>query len=267
MNESFSERLKNILLKKDQAHLHIHTLGRFEVYRDNELLSNKSWGRDKTLQLFQFLISHRSRHAIHKEQIMDRLWEDANDRDFKVAMHGINKALEPDRPARTDPSYITRQGVSYQLNFQNIWLDTDIIESLIVLANDAFLEDKEIAKHAFKNAIELDSGSYLPNRMYEDWSSEERERMQVLILGAYMSLAEMSLDHLPMESIRLTQKALQIDPCWEDAYRIQMKAYILNGNRPQAIKAYQTCQDILDKEYGIDPLPATKRLLQEITGK
>jgi DNA-binding SARP family transcriptional activator len=43
-----------------------------------------------------------------------------------------------------------------------------------------------------------------------------------------------------------------------------MQAYIIKGNRPQAIKAYQKCADVLDQEYGIDPLPATKSLLKEI---
>lgn len=267
MSQRYNERLKEILIKQDRSKIHVYTLGRFEVIRSGETLSSKSWGRDKTLQLFQFLISHRSRHAMHKEQIMDRLWEDANDRDFKVAMHGINKALEPDRPARTDPTYIIRQGLTYQLNLNAVWLDVEIIDSLIILANEAYHTDQNIAIQAYRKAQEYDKGAYLPNRMYEDWSSEERERIQVLILGAYISLAELTLDRLPMESIRLTQKALQIDPCWEDAYRIQMKAYISNGNRPQALKTYQTCQDILDREYGIDPLPATQNLLKEISGK
>ena len=67
-----------------------------------------------------------------------------------------------------------------------------------------------------------------------------------------------------MESIRLAQAALAIDNTWEDAYRIQMKAYLARGNRPQAIKAYMKCEVILEEEYGISPLPETKQLLKEI---
>ena len=100
--------------------------------------------------------------------------------------------------------------------------------------------------------------------MFGTREEEEREKIQILILGAYVILAEILLKDNPLESIRLAQCAIAIDNTWEDAYRLQMQAYIIKGNRPQAIKAYQKCADVLDEEYGIDPLPATKSLLKEI---
>ena len=67
-----------------------------------------------------------------------------------------------------------------------------------------------------------------------------------------------------METIRLCSKALNIDKTWEDAYRIQMEAYILNGNRPQALRTFAECEKVLDEEFGISPLPRTINLLKEI---
>jgi len=220
--------------------------------------------RDKTVQLLQYLISNRQRNALHKEKIMDHLWEDGDDRDFKVALHGINKALEPERPSRTEPTYILRQGVSYQLNSAKIWIDTEALEKYIIIANDAVGTDIVTAKKAYKLAIELYQGAYLPNRIYEDWSSEEREKVQLLILSAYITLAELLLEENPIESIRLSQKAISIDATWEDAYRLQMQGYLAKGNRPQAIKTYQNCVSVLEEEFGIDPLPETKKLIREI---
>ena len=134
----------------------------------------------------------------------------------------------------------------------------------IIIGNETYTNNHEIAKIAYKTAINLYKGSYLPNRIYEDWTSEEREKTQLLILGAYITLAEILIDENPLESIRLAQKALAIDAAWEDAYRIQMKAYIVKGNRPQAIKTYMKCEVILEEEYGISPLPETKKLLKHI---
>ncbi|PSR11222.1 MAG: transcriptional regulator, partial [Bacteroidetes bacterium] len=68
----------------------------------------------------------------------------------------------------------------------------------------------------------------------------------------------------PLESIRLAQQALLIDHTWEDAYRIQMKAYLQKGNRPMAIKTFQTCEQVLDEEFGILPLPETRNLWKAI---
>ncbi|MFT5849055.1 MAG: two-component SAPR family response regulator [Psychroserpens sp.] len=258
------DKLQELKQFQDDAIICIQTLGQFNLWRNNEKVDSKQWGRDKTVQLLQYLISNRTRHALHKEKIMDHLWEDGDDRDFKVALHGINKVLEPERPSRTEPSYVIRQGISYQLDLEKIWIDVEALEQYVIIGNEAFGEDISISKAAYKSAIALYQGVYLPNRVFEDWSSEEREKIQILILGAYVILAEILLNENPLESIRLAQCAIAIDKTWEDAYRLQMQAYLIKGNRPQAIKAYQKCADVLDQEYGIDPLPATKKLLQEI---
>ncbi|QOD62030.1 transcriptional regulator [Polaribacter haliotis] len=258
------QQLRELETFQENATIRIQTLGGFNLWRNQEKIDAKEWGRDKTIQLLQYLISYRKRNALHKEKIMDHLWEDWNDRDFKVALHGINKVLEPNRPSRTEAIYITRQGVSYQIDLEKLWIDVEALEKYIILGNQAFEVDNEVAKKAYQNAINLYKGSYLPNRIYEDWTSEERERSQLLILGAYITLAEILLEEKPIESIRLAQNALAIDAAWEEAYRIQMKAYIVKGNRPQAIKTYMKCEVILEEEYGISPLPETKKLLQEI---
>lgn len=243
-------------------------MGTFEGYISGSLISTKSWGRDKTVQLFQYLITSRHRRALHKEQIIDRLWEDADgeggNRDFKVAMHGINKAIEPNRKSRTDAKYVIRQGLTYQLNFDEIWIDADVMERFITIGNASLQSDPDTAIRAFGEAIALHHGVYLPNRMYEDWTSEERERLQLLVLGAYMSLAELISKDNPRECIRLCQEALIIDHAWEAAYRLQMQAYTQNGNRPQAIKTYRKCVAVLEEEFGIEPLPQTKQVMQRI---
>lgn len=259
-----NDSLQTLKTFQNEADIRIETLGQFAVWRHHEKIESKAWSRDKTTQLLQYLVSNRHRNALHKEQIMDHLWEDWNDNDFKVAMHGLNKVLEPNRASRIDPKYIIRQGISYQLDLDAVWIDVEALEKYVIIGNESYGTNDDTAKNAYKAAIDLYKGMYLPNRIYEDWSSEEREKIQVLILGAYITLAEMVLEKKPLESIRLAQSALAIDATWEDAYRIQMQAYIAKGNRPQAIKTYSKCETILEDEYGIAPLPETKQLLKTI---
>lgn len=261
------EQFQQLQTFQKEGPIRFQTLGNFVLWRDGEKLNSKVWGRDKTVQLIQYLISYRQRNALHKEHIMEHIWEEGDDRDFKVALHGVNKALEPDRPSRTEPVYVQRQGITYQLDLEKVWIDVEAIEQYIALGNEALAEDEALAKKTFKAAINLYLGMYLPNRIFEDWSSEEREKIQILILGAYVTLAELILEENPMEAVRLAQHAIAIDATWEDAYRLQMSAYIAKGNRPHAIKAYQKCADVLEEEYGIDPLPETKALLREIEGR
>ncbi|MEZ4903489.1 MAG: BTAD domain-containing putative transcriptional regulator [Spirosomataceae bacterium] len=222
------------------------------------------------MELFEFLVTARHRKALHKEQILDRLWEEdleGGDQYFKVALHGVNKVLEPNRKSHTDTRYITRQGLAYQLRLDDIWIDADVLEAYIALGNELLNEYPALAQSAYKEAIALHKGIYLPDRLYEDWPCDERERLQVLTLGAIVNLSELTLPDNPMESVRLTHQALLIDPTWEDAYRIQMQAYFQKGNRPMAIKTYQQCEKVLKQEFGISPLPETRQLYQKITNQ
>ena len=261
--------IESIKSKREKASLQVQTLGDFQMWLDGKLVPSKEWGRDKTVQLIQFFVTARHRKALHKEQIMDRLWNedmDSGDPYFKVALHGINKVLEPNKKSHADAHFIVRQGLTYQLNLKDIWIDADALEAYIALGNQALIDEPQLAKAAYHEAIQLYEGVYLPNRLYEDWSSDERERLQVLALGALISLSELLLSENPMESIRLAQQALQIEPAWEDAYRLQMAAYFQKGNRPMAIKTYLQCEKVLEAEFGIEPLPETKALLKRIKG-
>ncbi len=267
MNEP-GHQIATLKAQREKAAIQVQTLGSFQVWREGILGSPKEWGRDKTLQLFQFLVTSRHRRGLHKEQIIDRLWGEmdgkAGDQQFKVAMHGVNKVLEPGRKSRTDARFIVRQGLTYQLELSEIWIDADALEQFIAIGNSALNDDPKMARQAYAEALALQHGIYLPSRLYEDWSSGERERLQVLSLGAFITLGELLIEENPMESIRLAQQALLIDRTWEDAYRLEMQAYLQKGNRPMAIKSYQQCEKVLAGEFGIEPLPETRRLLQTI---
>jgi len=264
-----AEELRSIMARKDNASLNIYTLGSFKAKVDEAVVSDKAYGREKTIQLFQFLVTARGRQSLHRERIINRLWEDAEqaegERHFKVALHGLNKALEPNRKARTEAKYVKLQGITYLLDADEVWIDAQALEDLIAFANTHYATQPGVASEAYKTALDLYRGVYLPDRIFEDWTSEERERLQVIALGGYMSLAELYLEQQPLETVRLTQLALKIDPTWEDAYALQMKAYLSRGNRPAAIETYYKCMKVLDEEYGLDPLPSTQAIYDGIS--
>jgi DNA-binding SARP family transcriptional activator len=260
--------LKALIESKESADLKFYTLGTFTVDINGRLITSKDWGRDKTIQLIQFFITSRHRKGLHKEQILDRLWPEAGmdegNRDFKIAYHGVNKALEPLRKSREEPKYLIREGLTYQLNEKHIWIDSEVFDQCLEIANHFMSSDTSIAIDALEMATSIYKGSYLPNRIFEDWSSLERERLQLLAINAMISLGEMKLDINPQESIRLAQEALLIDSTWEEAYRLQMIAYQKKGNRPQVIKTFNACKKVLDEEFGIDPLPETVSLYEDV---
>jgi DNA-binding SARP family transcriptional activator len=253
------------------ASLRIQTLGSFRLWRDGIEIEPSAWGREKALHLFQFLVTVRRRTShLHKEQIIDRLWPELDpeegDRDFKVALNTIFKVLEPERLPRTESRFIHRQGLIYSLNLAETWVDADAFETLVAQGNRALSAHLDTAIEHYQQALALYVGDYLPERRYEDWTSAERERLQLLALGTMTTLASLLIERSPLESIRLTQHVLAADPVWEDAYRVQMRAYLAQGNRPLALRTYQQCVGMLQSELGVEPLPETQQLYQQIVG-
>ena len=139
-------QIEYLISKQESAYIRVQTLGNFQLWRSSEAVSSKEWGRDATVQLFQFLVTNRHRHSLHKEQIIDRIWsmidQKAGQQNFKVALHGVNKVLEPNRKSRKESKYIIRQGASYQLKLDNIWVDVEALDQFVALGNQSNIEKR-----------------------------------------------------------------------------------------------------------------------------
>jgi DNA-binding SARP family transcriptional activator len=254
--------------------LRIQTLGGFRVWINDRELPPTVWTREKALHLLQLLITLR-RKKPHKEQIIDMLWPDLDpetgDRDFRVALNALQNALEPARAPRTPSHVILRSELNYSLNLDEIWLDVDAFEEHLAAANQAAVEFIETttarvstsatgAVTHLQSAIALYHGEYLPERRYDDWTTAERERLHTLALSAMTRLAELLLTTNPLETLRLTRRVLELDPLWENAYRIEMQAHLSTGNRPMAIRVYEQCKKVMMDEFGLEPLPETRKI-------
>ncbi len=250
--------------------LRVYTLGPFRVWRDDAELPETAWQREKARQLFQLLLTERWRF-LQKEQIIDALWPDLDpaqgDRNFKVALNALQHALEPDRLPRATPTYVQRRNETYGLNREApLWVDTEAFEQAIAQAERAETNYPATAIAHYRAAVDLYTGDYLPEALYEDWATAERERLLVLYLSAAARLAELLVEAGQyQEPIRLCQAILAKDPLWEEAYRLLMRCYHARGNRPLVLRTYEQCVTRLREELGVSPLPQTTQLYLEMT--
>ncbi len=256
-----------------QTELRIQTLGMFRVWRDGQLLPSAAWKREKAQRLFQFLVTARlndSRQLLPKERITAELWPtlaaDRADRDFKVALNALNKALEPERPARALSIFVVRQGLAYGLN-PDASIIIDAEEFRLGLRRAARLEggDLNAAIDAYRDALDHYAGDYLPDALYEDWASLERERLQTLYLSGATRLAALLLHRGGyQEVVHLCQAVLRLDRYWEEAYRLMMLSHALRGNRPLALRTYEQCRATLEEGLNLLPMAETTELYQRI---
>lgn len=247
----------------------VETLGCFRVWSLAEgEITAANWGREKARTLLQYLITRR-RVLTPKERIAFELWPHLDvqraDRDFKVALNALMTALEPGRRPRTGSTFVQRQGSAYGLVAHLFAVDAQMFTDLVHAGSRSEALDANQAIANYRSAVDRYQGDYLPDALYEDWASAERERLLTLYLSTASRLAALLVNRKDdQEAISVAEDVLARDPCWEEAYRVLMQAYKRRGNRPQVLRVYQRCESALKDELGLAPMDATTRLCQEL---
>ncbi len=271
---AFADTLLEALhLRQVEVHpgyqLRVQTLGAFRVWRGREEIAPQAWRRESAKQLFQVLLSYRGQR-LERDQIIELLWPEQDPetgaRDFKVALSTLFKALEPRRAPNAPSAYIVREGTLYGLRpHADMWLDVVEFEQLIKQAQARFSSAPAESLTLYHQALTLYVGDFLQESPYAPWSLEERERLRLLYLRSAERMAALLAQARRWEEVlALTEAMLNRDACWERAYQFQIEAYLAQGARAQALRAYQRCVERLRDELQVAPSPATLALGRRI---
>jgi LuxR family maltose regulon positive regulatory protein len=250
--------------------LNVQTLGRFALSRGDEMVPADEWHRDKARSLFQLLLANDERF-LTREEIAAVLWPEADEAaaesQFKVTLNALHKVLEPDRPARAPTLFVQRRGSSYGLNLRApIYVDKRFFEELIA-QGDRAAEDPRAAIEAYSQAIQLYRGDLMPDAIYDDWSQPERERLRRLYLTAATRLAQLLLEGEELtQAATVCEQVLRHDACWEGAYQVLIQARLQQGDRVEALRAFERCIQALRQELDVEPAPQTMALRSQILG-
>jgi pimeloyl-ACP methyl ester carboxylesterase len=100
---------------------------------------------------------------------------------------------------------------------------------------------------------------------FEEWLLGERERLRELALEALAKLLAQQRQAGRTESaIQTGRQLLSLDPVQEPAHRALMRLYAQAGRRGAALRQYQQCVEVLQRELGVEPEAETRQLYQEI---
>jgi DNA-binding SARP family transcriptional activator len=252
--------------------LHVRSLGGFGVWRGDVEIRDRDWRSVKARQLLQLLLVERGR-MLPRDRIMDMLWPgleaDAAANNLRVTLSRLTKAIEPNRPEGAPTYYVVQQGDTYGFNVESDHsYDAAAFSSEAEKARGTFQRGRrdEALAH-YRRAIELYGGTFLPDCLYEDWSVVERERLGLLFTEVSLRLGAMLIeDGQPHEAIGLAWRVLEHDQAQEEAYQLLMRAYGGLGERSTALRLYARCVAALEQDLGVEPLPETVALYQQIKG-
>jgi DNA-binding SARP family transcriptional activator len=101
--------------------------------------------------------------------------------------------------------------------------------------------------------------------LYPDWVLQERERLHCLFVQSAYELMRNATKRGQYErALEFGRRILAIDALRESIQRDVMLLLVLNGQRAEAIRAYQRLADLLRKDLDIEPMPESKKLYNDI---
>ena len=95
------------------------------------------------------------------------------------------------------------------------------------------------------------------NPEFDNWLTEEQRRLERTYLDTLDRLVE-AYSHQPETAIRFAEQYLAVDELAEDIHRSLITLFAANGNRSAALRQYETCVRVLERELGVSPLPETR---------
>jgi LuxR family maltose regulon positive regulatory protein len=265
-----SENALARLVYRPPYRLHVKTLGGFSITRGDQEVRDRDWRSSKARQLFQVLLTEHGR-ALPRDQVIELLWPDMDPEpaanNLRVTINRLSKALEPDRPEGVPPTYVIQYSETYTLNMES---DIEVDSHLFSAASEegqqaAQRGQRQVAITSLRRAVELYSGTYLPDCIYESWSEVERERLSMLFNETALLLASLLLeDGQTHEAIGLAWRVLEFDRLNEEAYLLLMRAHATLGERSAALRLYERCAAVLREELDVEPLPETTAFYNQL---
>ena len=221
------------------------------------------WRMARAMELYFFLLD--SDRPVHKEQIIAQLWPEADElifQTFRSTIHYLRKAIG-------DVCVIHRSG-TYRLNLaalygESVWYDVTAFLEYYLQAKDFLaLKEYDAAYQPLREMVELYRGDYLQS-FYSDWCTARRDELRRAYMDALAQLARITWQRDQFdECMYFWQRLLVIDNCLEEAHYGIMCCYVRQGKRALALRQYQRCRELLQKEFSTVPGPAIQKLYQKL---
>ncbi|MBI2876773.1 MAG: GAF domain-containing protein [Candidatus Tectomicrobia bacterium] len=249
--------------------LEIRCLGPFELYCRGSLITPDRVMRRKALTLLKILLTHDGR-PVSKDTLIELLWPEVNPKAgagrLRVIVHALRQLVEPPEHGGKWV-FIQNEGEHYSFYPQAPYhIDVREFKALVELGHRAEDQgDTPTATRAYEAAVQLYRGDFLEDEPFSEWCWAEREQLREACLEVLKRLAGLCVKAGEGErGVKHLRHALRIDPLREEVHRELMRCLWAAGRRDEALRQYEICRGLLERELDISPLPETRQLVQQI---
>src|SRR5215510_12771241 len=232
--------------------LTIRLLGPFELFVGDAPAPSHRWPRRKPKLLVK-LLALQPRRQLHREQIIDLLWPDADfesaANNFHKAIHAARRAIEPNLKSGSRSRFVLiRDNLVALCAPGGVHVDVEAFESR---AAAALRSDNP---RLFEAALDLYRGDLLPEDLYEDWAVPQREMLREIymtLLSRFARICEETGDYVT--GIDLSRKTVAADPTNEEAHQRLMRLQALTGDMRGVSQQFRQYAEALRREVGVEP--------------
>ena len=196
-----------------------------------------------------------------RAKIAALLWEDSGEVQARASLRQSLATLR--QVLDFGPDQLSASTDSIVLSAGSVHMDAIEFDRLVIDGSEADLE----------RAVALYSSDFLDSfdpraPGFQEWTLTERYRLRERALQAIDRL----LDHymkssLTDHAIALAIRSLALDPLQETVHCALMQLYARQGRAESALRQFQICREMLERELGVAPDAATENLYREIRAR
>ena len=244
----------------------ISLFGKFQVRFKGQILS--SLGGDKSQALFCYLLLYRDRpHS--REILANLLWDDVTSTQSKGYLRKALWQIQTELNKYNELSngnFLNIDADWVQINPNaEYWLDVVEFETTFSQIKDipGWQLDPLIVQD-LHHAVELYTGDLLESG-YQDYCLFERTRFSHMYLSMLDKLMDYCMAHKEFENgLVYGLRVLRYDQARESTHRRLMRLHYMAKNRTEALRQFEQCTAVLQKELGVKPAKQTVLLYEQI---
>ncbi len=186
------------------------------------------------------------------------LWPES---DESSAGRNLTRLLSYLRGALPDPNILQKSRAGVLLNPELTTSDTlDFSQHIAINDESAWEAAAALVRGPFLDGFAL-SGSY----EFDNWLSTFQQKIERRYLTALSNLvaAKSAAADYPT-AIRYARQYLEIDDLAEEIHRQLITLYGITGQRSTALRQFEQCLVVLERELGVEPLPETRAAYEAV---
>ncbi len=261
--------IRNLKLEDWPWPLKIHTLGKFQIVKDDVPVTFSGKVQQKPLALLKAIVAFGGRD-VGRQQLTDDLWPDADGaqayKSFETALHRLRRLIGNDKAILLNQGLIT-------LDSQYCWVDVFALERLFEQAEETFKRKptNDTVKRAIQimdKMLSLYTGHFLDRDVEQPWTVSQRERLRAKFLDSISCCARyLEKAGQNEQAIEYLEKGLERDNTYEEFYQQLMSCYHKLNRTAAAREAYRRCRTVLSATLGVEPSEKTEEIYSRISQK